>query len=360
MVAAQSLAMQENQDACHSKIRDTGNLKLRHNVKISLLVDLRSQCYTVRDPDLCKLGLGNLTGSVSALCQVADGAKEVLKKAGTANVQYYAFAYPTPNAAALLDDLSDPRQGFLAMGGFLYLDMQCNVVQVDSIQYERESDGAGQHMSLSDVEVLPAESVAKLFAQNRLQMIKPENSMGKTEYFAWLQPGEYLVAPSLAHGAFAYVWLSAVQNESVQEQRERPQGLSLSTSTVQTDEPQAVICRVICSNPRCCGEFRRGSGVPMGLSSSGTFSGSTSIPSPPHGPKPAFAPAKSVTPPARTPTTLPAATPPASSPRKQPHIPAPPATSGNGGRWGRPGSAGERKSPTTPNSLQAASGGVTP
>jgi len=366
MVAGQARLMQETRDACHDALRDFGDLPLLNKVAVQLMVDLRHQCYTVRNPELLRLGLGNLTGPLSALCQVAEGAREVFKKAGTHDVHYYAFAYPMPNVASLLDNLSDPRQGFLAMGGFVYLDSKCSVVQIDAIKFSVHSK-ASQVLSFGEVEILPPDSVLKLYASGRFQLLRAaEEEEPRAEWMAWLMPGEYLVTPSLMHGALAYCWLTPEQEAELLAhiQKERAGGLSELRSSGSLGsaglsfEPQAVLCRIVCSSPRCCGEYRRGSAavVPLNaLSSTPAIKKDPAIPS-----KPNFYPTNTGHLP-RTPTSLNAVTPRKSPALTPPQIPTPPprqATSDstvNGGRWVRtpPGQAERRDE-------EAASGGVTP
>ena len=69
-VQTQAEVIRELQEACHKHVLEAGVLRMSPHITMSLVVDLRMQCYSVRDPDLLKMGLGNLTGSLSALCQV--------------------------------------------------------------------------------------------------------------------------------------------------------------------------------------------------------------------------------------------------------------------------------------------------
>jgi len=257
-VQTQAEVIRELQEACHKHVLEAGVLRMSPHITMSLVVDLRMQCYSVRDPDLLKMGLGNLTGSLSALCQVTESAKQALRRSGVPDVQYYAFAYPTPNIEALIEDVTEPRQEFLAMGGFVYLDAQCNVVHVDCLKSAEEEEPNSQQLSVSDVEMLPLESVSKLLMQNRWQLCKPAEENKKAQYFAWLLPGEYLVKPSLIHGALAYAWLDPSQMETLKTERGRQENLSMTLSlSLYDDEPHAVVCRVVCTNHRCCGDFWR-------------------------------------------------------------------------------------------------------
>ena len=54
----------------------------------------------------------------------------------------------------------------------MYLDAQCNVVHVDCLKSAEEEEPNSQQLSVSDVEMLPLESVSKLLMQNRWQLCK--------------------------------------------------------------------------------------------------------------------------------------------------------------------------------------------
>eukprot|EP01012_Entosiphon_sulcatum_P014741 TRINITY_DN19737_c0_g1_i1.p1 TRINITY_DN19737_c0_g1~~TRINITY_DN19737_c0_g1_i1.p1 ORF type:complete len:1582 (+),score=213.10 TRINITY_DN19737_c0_g1_i1:63-4808(+) len=232
----------------HESLRKRGTLWVTRDVPMRLTVDIGRGIYTFWDDQM-----GPVQGALSPLCQVTSTGKQALRKPGKMDAEYYAFAYPS-SVAAFLREVREPRSAFLALGGFVYVDANQEVLQVDVLS----PDGGiptSQKLSFSEPKPLPDESVVKLFTQMRLHPIDPQSN-GGAELFAWLLPGEAWDNPTLPHGGFAYIWGNLTDLMGKVEDTWRGSPVN-TTRSMLGFSGHALYCRVVCHLPSCCGEFAR-------------------------------------------------------------------------------------------------------